>query len=457
MIFDSEEILETLKMVSTENLDIRTVTLGINLKDCSDPDPDTFLNNLETKITEEAKDLVEKTEKVEKRYGIPIVNKRISVTPISEVLGPSYKHKDPQEIVEVAKKMDEVAEEVNVDFIGGYSALIHKGMTEIDKKLLKSIPKALAKTDRVCSSLNIATTKSGINMDAAQKSGEIIKKTAEETEERNGLGCTKLAIFANAPLDNPFMPGAMHGSGEAESSISVAISGPGVVKSVIENKQEMDFSELSEVIKRTSFKITRAGELIGKEVSEELGTEFNIVDLSLAPTPAEGDSIAKIIEKMGVERCGAPGTTAALAILTDSVKKGGSMATSYVGGLSGSFIPVSEDKGMAKAVEDKSIVIEKLEAMTSVCSVGLDMVPIPGDVSKEKITGIIADECAIGIINNKSTGVRLIPVPNKKAGDYVEFGGLLGRSPIIDVNKYGCSNFVNRGGRIPSPINSLTN
>ncbi len=457
MVFDSEEIMETLQMVATENLDIRTVTLGINLKECSHPKPEVFLDNIENKIIEEAQNLVEKAEKVEQKYGIPIVNKRISVTPISEVIGSAYNEKSPEELLEVAETMDKVAEKVNVDYIGGFSALIHKGITKADEKLLESIPLALSETNRVCSSLNIATTKAGINVDAAIKSGEIIKETANKTSENNGLGCTKFAVFANTPHDNPFMPGAMHGSGEAESSLSVAISGPGVVKSIIEEKKNIDFGELSEIIKRTSFKITRAGELIGREVAEEIDTEFNIVDLSLAPTPAEGDSIAKIIEEMGVERCGAPGTTAALAILTDAVKKGGSMASSYVGGLSGSFIPVTEDSGMAEAVKDKSMLIEKLEAMTSVCSVGLDMVPIPGDTSKETISGIIADECAIGVINDKSTGVRLIPVPDGEPGDLVEFGGLLGESPIIEVSEYGCSEFIKRGGRIPSPINSLTN
>ncbi|PTD94624.1 hypothetical protein C9439_01800 [archaeon SCG-AAA382B04] len=455
-MYDSDEILETLKMVSTENLDIRTVTLGINLRGCSDPDLDTFLEKIETKIIQESNKLVEKAEKIEKKYGIPIVNKRISVTPISEVIGPN-EDRDIEEIIRVAKKMDEVAERVGVDFIGGYSAFVHKGITNSDEKLIESIPKALGSTKRVCSAINVATTKAGINMNAVNQIGEIIKQTAQETKEQNGLGCAKLAIFVNSPLDNPFMPGAMHGAGEAESSLSVAISGPGVVKSVIENQKETDFGELSEKIKRTAFKITRAGELIGREVAQEIGTQFNIVDLSLAPTPAEGDSVARIIEEMGVERCGAPGSTAALAMLTDSVKKGGAMATSHIGGLSGSFIPVTEDAGMADAVKDKSMSIEKLEAMTSVCSVGLDMVPIPGDTSVETISGIIADECSIGVINDKSIGVRLIPVPGAEAGGIVEFGGLLGESPIIKVSDFGCKDFVDRNGRIPSPIHSLTN
>lgn len=457
MVFDQEEILETLRMVSTENLDIRTVTLGVNLRDCSHPNLDVFLDEMEKKITNEAENLVEKAEKIEKKYGIPIVNKRVSITPISEVIGPGIEEREPIELVKVAQRMDDIAKKVGVDFIGGYSAFVHKGITKADHKLMQSIPKALASTKRVCSTLNVATTKAGINMDAANQAGGIIKQTAQETKEQNGLGCTKFAAFANSPLDNPFMPGAMHGAGEAESSLSVAISGPGVIKSVLEDKEETKLGDLSETIKRTSFKITRAGELIGREVASEIGTEFNIVDLSLAPTPAEGDSIAKIIEEMGIERCGAPGSTAALAMLTDAVKKGGAMATSYVGGLSGSFIPVTEDAGMAEAVRDETINIEKLEAMTSVCSVGLDMVPIPGKTSVETISGLIADECSIGIINNKSMGIRLIPVPGKQAGEMVEFGGLLGEAPIIDVSHYGCKEFIERGGRIPSPVHSYSN
>ncbi|OKY77609.1 MAG: DUF711 family protein, ribonucleotide reductase and pyruvate formate lyase family [Candidatus Methanohalarchaeum thermophilum] len=449
------EIFETQQMVSTENLDIRTVTMGIDLKECSTKNPDSLKENVRSRIIDEAEELVEKAEEVENRYGIPIVNKRISVTPISQVIAPAVEE-EKDIAIEIAKEMDQAAEEVGVDFIGGFSALIHKGISKSDKNLVENVPKALAETDRVCSAINVASTKSGINMDAVKMAGEIVKKASELSPEGKGMSCTRLGIFTNAPKDNPFMPGAMHGVGESDVSLSVAISGPGVVRSVVEDS-EGDFGELCEEIKHMAFKITRAGELIGRKVADELDIDFNIVDLSLAPTPASGDSVAKIIEEMGIDCCGSPGSTAALALLTDAVKKGGSMASSYVGGFSGSFIPVTEDAGMSEAVEAGCISIEKLEAMTSVCSVGLDMIPIPGDTSPETISSLIADECAIGIINNKSTGVRLIPVKGKKPGEKVEFGGLLGESPILDVKNHDLSDFISRGGRIPASIKNLNN
>ncbi|OUJ19368.1 DUF711 family protein, ribonucleotide reductase and pyruvate formate lyase family [Methanonatronarchaeum thermophilum] len=454
-MISSEEIFETIDMVAIENLDIRTVTLGINIAGCSSSNPKKLAENVEEKIIEKGERLSEAADRIESRYGIPIVNRRISVSPVGEMIAPALKN-DDEVGVEVALAMDNAAKEIGVDFIGGYSALVDRGMTKASNCLLNTIPKALSQTERVCSSVEVASTRSGINMDAVKKSGEIVKETAEKTSEDGGLGCAKLGFFANAPPDNPFMPGAMHGPGNEESSISVAISGPGVVRSVVETT-DGDFSELSEAIKKTSFKMTRAGELVGRKVAEQLDVKFNIVDLSLAPTPAEGDSVAMILEKMGIEGCGAPGSTAALALLTDAVKKGGMMATPNVGGLSGSFIPVTEDSRMARAVEQGSMNIEKLEAMSSVCSVGLDMVPIPGDTSPETISAIIADECAIGMMNNKTTGIRLIPVPGKKSGDTVSFGGLLGESTIMSVSKYKSTKFSQRGGRIPAPIHSLKN
>ncbi|WGI16775.1 PFL family protein [Methanonatronarchaeum sp. AMET-Sl] len=454
-MISSEEIFETIDMVAIENLDIRTVTLGINIGNCSSSNPKKLAENVKQKIIEEGRELSNSADRIESRYGIPIVNRRISVSPVGEMIGPAI-NSDPEVGVKVALAMDDAAREIGVDFIGGYSALVDKGMTNASKCLLDTIPQALAQTERVCSSVEVASTRSGINMDAVKKSGMIVKETSQKTSSEGGIGSAKLGFFANAPPDNPFMPGAMHGAGNQESSISVAISGPGVVRSVVETT-DGDFSELSEAIKKTSFKMTRAGELIGKKVAEKLDVDFNIVDLSLAPTPAEGDSVAEILERMGIEGCGAPGSTAALALLTDAVKKGGMMATANVGGLSGSFIPVTEDAGMARAVKQGSMNIEKLEAMSSVCSVGLDMVPIPGDTSIETISAIIADECAIGMMNNKTTGIRLIPVPGKKAGETVSFGGLLGESTIMSVSNYKSMGFVERGGRIPAPIHSLKN
>jgi len=454
-LISSEEIFETIDMVAIENLDIRTVTLGINIGSCSTADPVQTAENVRQKIVREGKGLSEAADRIESRYGIPIVNRRISVSPVGEMIGPAVRE-DPEVGIRVARAMDNAARELDVDFIGGYSALVDKGMTRASKNLLNTIPEALASTDRVCSSVEVASTRSGINMDAVKESGEIVRETALKTEEDGGIGCAKLGFFSNAPPDNPFMPGAMHGPGNEESSISVAISGPGVVRSVVETT-DGEFDKLSEAIKKTSFKMTRAGELIGRKVAEQLGVKFNIVDLSLAPTPAEGDSVALILERMGIDGCGAPGSTAALAMLTDAVKKGGMMATANVGGLSGSFIPVTEDSGMARAVEQGSMNIEKLEAMSSVCSVGLDMVPIPGDTEPETISAVIADECSIGVMNNKTTGIRLIPVPGKQAGESVEFGGLLGESTIMEISEYKSSKFVRRGGRIPAPIHSLKN
>lgn len=448
------EILETIQMVQSENLDIRTITMGISLRDCCHPDIDTVCEKIYKKVTEYARNLVKVAEDLEKEYGIPIINKRISVTPIS-VIAESCNVDD---YIKIALIMDKCAEDVGVDFIGGFSAMVHKGFTRGDINLLNSIPEAIASTCRVCSSVNIATTKSGINMDAVLAMGNIIKETARLTAEQDGIGCAKLVVFANVPEDNPFMAGAFHGIGEPECVINIGISGPGVVHTALKKLgKDADFGELSETIKRTAFKITRAGELIGRMASRRLGVRFGIVDLSLAPTPAVGDSIANILEAMGLEKCGAHGTTAALALLNDAVKKGGAMATSYVGGLSGAFIPVSEDAGMIDAVEAGALTLEKLEAMTCVCSVGLDMIAVPGDTPAETISAIIADEAAIGVVNKKTTAVRIIPVPGKKEGDWVEFGGLLGRAPVMPVNPFSSCVFVKRGGQIPPPIHSLNN
>lgn len=448
-----QEILETIKMIQEEHLDIRTITMGISLRDCSHPDAGAACAKIYDKVTRLADRLVETGDAIAREYGIPIVNKRISVTPMALVAESS----DISDYFSFARTLDRAAEAVGVNFIGGFSALVHKGFSQGDKILIRSIPEALADTERVCASVNVATTKAGINMDAVSQMGGIIKKTAELTKDQDGLGCAKLVVFANVPEDNPFMAGAFHGTGEPECVINVGVSGPGVVKSAVDKVRDADFGTLAETIKKTAFKVTRMGELVGRTAAKRLGVPFGIVDISLAPTPAVGDSVADILEAMGLERCGTHGTTAALALLNDAVKKGGAMASSYVGGLSGAFIPVSEDAGMIRAVEDGALGLDKLEAMTSVCSVGLDMIAVPGDTPAETISAIIADEAAVGVINKKTTGVRIIPVPGKKIGDTVEYGGLLGRAPVMAVNPFSSANFVRRGGRIPAPINSLTN
>ncbi|MEG1458038.1 MAG: PFL family protein [Acetivibrio sp.] len=449
------EVFETNKMIEQENLDVRTITLGISLLDCIDADLKTVNENIYRKITKTAKDLLKTGKEIERDYGIPIVNKRISVTPIS-LIGASA-CKGAKDFVSIAMTLDRAAKEVGVNFIGGYSALVSKGMTKAEEYLIKSIPEALAVTERVCSSVNLGSTKTGINMDAVKLMGEIVLETAELTKEKDSIGCAKLVVFCNAPDDNPFMAGAFHGVTEADSIINVGVSGPGVVKKALEEVKGADFGTLCETIKKTAFKITRVGQLVAQEASKRMGIPFGIIDLSLAPTPAVGDSIAEIFEVMGLERAGAPGTTAALALLNDQVKKGGVMASSYVGGLSGAFIPVSEDQGMINAVLDGALSLEKLEAMTCVCSVGLDMIAIPGDTKATTISGIIADEMAIGMVNQKTTAVRLIPVIGKKIGDMAEFGGLLGYAPIMPVNPFSCDDFINRGGRIPAPIHSFKN
>ena len=449
------EVNETNKMIEHENLDVRTITLGISLLDCIDSNLDKVNENIYKKITTVAKDLVSTGAQIEKEYGIPIVNKRISVTPIALVGGAACK--TPDDFVTIAKTLDKVAHEVGVNFIGGYSALVSKGMTTADENLIRSIPKALATTERVCSSINVGSTKTGINMDAVKLMGEIIVETAEYTKERDSIGCAKLVVFCNAPDDNPFMAGAFHGVTEADAIINVGVSGPGVVRTALKKARGENFEVLCETIKKTAFKITRVGQLVAQEASKRLGIPFGIIDLSLAPTPAVGDSVADILQEIGLERVGAPGTTAALALLNDQVKKGGVMASSYVGGLSGAFIPVSEDQGMIDAVTAGALTLEKLEAMTCVCSVGLDMIAIPGDTKATTISGIIADEVAIGMINQKTTAVRLIPVIGKGVGETVEFGGLLGYAPVMPVNTFACDAFVNRGGRIPAPIHSFKN
>lgn len=449
-----DNILETNRMITENKLDVRTITMGISLRDCAHPDLNAFCRNIYEKITSSAKLLVKIGEDIASEYGIPIINKRISVTPIA-IAADACK---ADSYIPIAETMDRAAKEVGVDFIGGFSALVEKGFTNGDKTLINSIPQALATTDLVCSSINLGSTKAGINMDCVRDMGEIIKRTADLTRDREAIGCAKLVVFCNAPQDNPFMAGAFHGVGEADRVISVGVSGPGVVKHALEELKDADFTELAETIKKTAFKITRVGQLVAKEAARRLNVPFGIIDLSLAPTPAVGDSVARILEEMGLEACGIPGTTAALAILNDAVKKGGLMASSHVGGLSGAFIPVSEDEGMINAVRQGSLSIEKLEAMTSVCSVGLDMIAVAGDVSAATISGIIADEAAIGMINNKTTAVRIIPVPGKKVGEIVEFGGLLGHTPIVPVqNQYSSEKFIARGGRIPAPLRSLTN
>lgn len=449
------EVNETNKMIEQENLDVRTITLGISLLDCIDSDLDKLNQNIYNKITGLAKNLVSTGQEIEKEFGIPIVNKRISVTPIGLVGGSACK--SPEDFVEIAKTLDKIANEVGVNFIGGYSALVSKGMTKADENLIRSIPQALACTERVCSSVNVGSTKTGINMDAVKLMGEIVLETAELTKEQDSLGCAKLVVFCNAPDDNPFMAGAFHGVTEADAIINVGVSGPGVVRTALTKVRGENFEVLCETIKKTAFKVTRVGQLVAREASKRLGIPFGIIDLSLAPTPAIGDSVADILQEIGLERVGAPGTTAALALLNDQVKKGGVMASSYVGGLSGAFIPVSEDQGMIDAVQAGALTLEKLEAMTCVCSVGLDMIAIPGDTKATTIAGIIADETAIGMINQKTTAVRVIPVIGKGVGEVVEFGGLLGYAPIMPVNEFSCDAFVNRGGRIPAPIHSFKN
>ncbi len=445
------EVNETNKMIEQENLDVRT----ISLLDCCDTDIEKVKSKIYSKITSLAKDLVKTGQEIEREYAVPIVNKRISVTPIA-LIGASA-CKTEEDYVSIAETLDRVAKEVGVNFIGGYSALVSKGMTTADELLIRSIPKALEKTERVCSSVNLGSTKTGINMDAVRLMGEIIKETAELTKGQDSLGCAKLVVFCNAPDDNPFMAGAFHGVTEPDAVIHVGVSGPGVVKHALEQVRGQNFEVLCETIKRTAFKITRVGQLVAQEASKRLNIPFGIIDLSLAPTPAVGDSVAEILEEIGLEMAGAPGTTAALALLNDQVKKGGVMASSYVGGLSGAFIPVSEDKGMIDAVSEGALTLEKLEAMTCVCSVGLDMIAIPGDTKASTISGIIADEAAIGMVNQKTTAVRIIPVVGKGVGDTVEFGGLLGYAPIMPVNQKACEIFVNRGGRIPAPIHSFKN
>ena len=449
------EVQETNKMIEESNLDVRTITMGISLLDCCDTDVDKVCENIYNKITTQAKNLVSTGCEIENEFGIPIVNKRISVTPISLVGGSCCKTAD--DYVKIAKALDRAALEVGVNFLGGYSALVSKGMTDSDRLLIESIPKALASTERVCSSVNVGSTKTGIDMDAVKLLGEKILETAELTKDADSLGCAKLVVFCNAPDDNPFMAGAFHGVTEGDAVINVGVSGPGVVKRALEKVRGEDFGTLCETIKKTAFKVTRVGQLVAQEASKRLNVPFGIIDLSLAPTPAVGDSVAEILEEIGLESVGAPGTTAALALLNDQVKKGGVMASSYVGGLSGAFTPVSEDQGMIDAVKANALTLEKLEAMTCVCSVGLDMIAIPGNTKATTISGIIADEMAIGMINQKTTAVRLIPVIGKDVGEMVEFGGLLGYAPVMPVNRFGCDAFVNRGGRIPAPIHSFKN
>ncbi len=449
------EVIETNKMIHEMNLDVRTITMGISLLDCVSDSLEETCRNIYNKITDRARDLVKTGQEIELEYGIPIVNKRISVTPIALVGGRCCKKED--DFLAIARELDRCAREVGVNFIGGYSALVNKGMTPADEMLIRSIPKALASTERVCSSVNVGSTKTGINMDAVKLLGEIILETSMQTKDRDSIGNAKLVVFTNAPDDNPFMAGAFHGVTEADCVINVGVSGPGVVKRAIENARGQNFEILCETIKKTAFKVTRVGQLVAMEASKRLGVPFGIIDLSLAPTPAVGDSVGEILEEIGLEYAGAPGTTAALALLNDQVKKGGVMASSYVGGLSGAFIPVSEDQRMIDAVKAGALTLEKLEAMTCVCSVGLDMIAIPGDVKASTISGIIADEMALGMVNQKTTAVRIIPVIGKGVGETVEFGGLLGHAPIMPVNRFDCQAFIDRGGRIPAPIHSFKN
>ena len=454
-MLDITEILETNQMVMSENLDVRTITMGISLLDCMTPDLDQLCQNIYDKITTCAKDLVRVGDEIALEIGIPVINKRVSVTPIA-IVGSSA-CKTPADFVKIAETLEKASQKIGVNFLGGYSALVQKGMSKADRLLIESIPEALSKTEHICSSISLGSTKTGIDMDAVKLMGEIVVETAKATADRDSIGCAKLVVFCNPTDDNPFMAGAFHGVTEGDTVINVGVSGPGVVRHALSKIHGENFEVLCETIKKTAFKITRVGQLVAKEASKRLNVPFGIVDLSLAPTPAVGDSIADIIQEMGMEYCGAPGTTAALAILNDQVKKGGIMASSYVGGLSGAFIPVTEDSSRAKAADIGALTLEKLEAMTCVCSVGLDMIAIPGDTSASTISGIIADEMAIGMINQKTTAVRVIPVIGKKAGDEIELGGLLGNSKIMPVNPYGCADFINRGGRIPAPVHSFKN
>ena len=454
-MFDMFEVIETNKMIDKDLLDVRTITIGISLLDCIDTDLNKLCDNIYNKITRVAKNLVKVGDDISRDFGVPIVNKRISVTPIALIGGSACK--SVNDFVQIAKTLDKAAKDTGVNFLGGYSSVVSKGITAADRLLMESIPQALNETDFVCSSVNLGSTKTGLNMDAVRLMGKIVKETAKITADRDSIGCAKLVVFCNAPDDNPFMAGAFHGVTEADAVINVGVSGPGVVRAALKQARDKDFEVLCETIKKTAFKITRVGQLVAREASKRLGIPFGIIDLSLAPTPSVGDSVAEILQEIGLERVGAPGTTAALALLNDQVKKGGVMASSYVGGLSGAFIPVSEDQGMIDAVNAGALTLEKLEAMTCVCSVGLDMIAIPGDTSEETIAGIIADEAAIGMINQKTTAVRVIPVIGKKEGEVVEFGGLLGYAPIMPVNGFSCEKFVNRGGRIPAPIHSFKN
>ena len=452
-MLNTSDILETIGMIREENLDIRTITMGISLFDCVSDDEKRLCEKVYDKITRTAKDLVKTGTDIEHTYGIPIVNKRVSVTPVSLIGG----NLSPDGYLRLAHTLQKAATTLGINFIGGYSALVHKGMTQGERNLISVIPEALTETDIVCSSVNVATTKAGINMDAIRMMGSAIKRAAYLTRDNNSMACAKLVVFANVPEDNPFMAGAFHGVGEPDSVINVGVSGPGVVAAAIRRAGDCNLSELADIIKKTAFKITRVGQLVASEAANRLGTPFGIIDLSLAPTPAIGDSVAHILEEMGLESCGAHGTTACLAMLNDAVKKGGVMASSHVGGLSGAFIPVSEDAGMIAAVERGALSLEKLEAMTAVCSVGLDMIAVPGDVSEDVICGIIADEISIGVVNTKTTAVRVIPAFGKKVGDSVDFGGLLGSAPIMPVREYSPARFIGRGGRIPAPIHSLKN
>ncbi|KXB60858.1 PFL family protein [Lachnoanaerobaculum saburreum] len=454
-MFDMFEVIETNNMIDKDLLDVRTITIGISLLDCIDTDLNKLCDNIYNKITNVAKNLVKVGDDISRDFGVPIVNKRISVTPVALIGGSACK--SVNDFVQIAKTLDKAAKDTGVNFLGGYSAVVSKGITAADRLLMESIPQALNETDFVCSSVNLGSTKTGLNMDAVRLMGKIVKETAKITADRDSIGCAKLVVFCNAPDDNPFMAGAFHGVTEADAVINVGVSGPGVVRAALKQARDKDFEVLCETIKKTAFKITRVGQLVAREASKRLGIPFGIIDLSLAPTPSVGDSVAEILQEIGLERVGAPGTTAALALLNDQVKKGGVMASSYVGGLSGAFIPVSEDQGMIDAVNAGALTLEKLEAMTCVCSVGLDMIAIPGDTSEETIAGIIADEAAIGMINQKTTAVRVIPVIGKKEGEVVEFGGLLGYAPIMPVNSFSCEKFVNRGGRIPAPIHSFKN
>jgi uncharacterized protein (UPF0210 family) len=451
MEYSLEEVMETVNMTLYQNFDIRTVTLGLNLKDCIDSDIEVFSSNVYDRVTEYGEKLVAQAGKLEEKYGVPIINKRISVTPVSLIIESS----DADAPIEIARALDNAARDANIDFIGGYGALVQKGMTRADARLIDSLRDVLSGTERVCAFLNVASTASGMNMDAVMRLGGILKEISNRTE--NGVGCAKFVVFSNAPEDNPFMAGAFHGVGEPDFSLNIGISGPGVIRSVVEKNRDCDLTALSEIIKRTSFKITRAGELIGRELATNMGVPFGIVDISLASTIKVGDSVAGIVEMMGIEKMGAPGSTAALALLIDAVKKGGAMASGNVGGLSGTFIPVSEDSGMNAAVKCGALSIEKLEALTAVCSVGLDMIAIPGDTPAETISAIIADELSIGVVNAKTTGARLIPVPGKRAGDYVNFGGLLGETYVMEINRFSSRDFILRGGRMPSPVTSMRN